>query len=144
MQPFLSQNLGVRRLAVVLSILGAALTGVLWSAKQLNSLAERRWDNKYFRAEIANRPELALVQHDDEWYLMDNGPHPEWEWFRKQNSEDWRWRIVEHFPITVDRPPARWEYLIPLLPALGGAVLMWLIVHTIAWVVTGFRRGDAG
>ena len=136
-----SRNLGVRRLAVVLAIIASVMTGGLWSLQKFRSLEEEKWTNRYFQSEVAKHPELTLAQNEDGWYLMDNGPHPEWALHRKYGREDWHWRVVEHFPRTVDHKPTLWEYLVPFGAFLGSGVLMSLVVHTVAWVISGFREG---
>lgn len=109
--------------------------------KPFHALQKRRWDNAYFHSVIVKHPELTVAQAQDKsaWYLMDYRPHPEHpEW----NDNDWRWRLVEQFPRTVDQSPESTEYLPLALPVLGGAALAWLLTHTVAWVATGFRIGS--
>jgi hypothetical protein len=127
MLTFLSRNLGVRRLALVLAIIAGVTAGCLLSIGEFKSLEQQRWANKYFKSEVAKHPEWTLHQNEDGWYLYDGF------------DKDLKWRVAESFPRTVDHEPTLWEYLVPFGALLGGGVLMWLVVHTIAWVISGFR-----
>jgi|ERR1035437_920054 hypothetical protein len=132
---FRSPNLGVRRLAVVLAVVGGLL-GIWQTEKPLHALQKRRWDNAYFRSEIARHQELTLTQNNVGWYLMDYNMRPSWpvyEW-------DWEWRVLERFPRTADEPPKLREYFPLTFPAIG-AFLAWLVVHTFAWIIAGFKVG---
>jgi hypothetical protein len=100
------------------------------------ALQRRRWETAYFRSQVANHPELTVAQNRFGWYLMD--------YSKAKNPSDWndQLRTVEEFPRTADEPPKPWEYLPLIYYVLGGAVLPWLLVHALAWIVDGFRIGS--
>jgi len=144
MQSFRSQNLGVRRLAVVLAIIAGA--GATWTQiKPFRAIQQRGWDNAYFREEVAKHPELTLTSDRDGWYLQDETLEKKWKAEHLANPYyfewDWRWSIIEQFRRTADAPPKISEYLALAITPISAAVIAWLLVHTIAWVTTGFRTG---
>ncbi len=137
-RPFRSRNLGVRRLALVAAIVGA-IAGTVWALHHPTEVQTRRWNYAYLRSEQAKYPDASLREESQHGalYLMDChgepcGPSPP------------RWEIVEQFPPDADQPPKwweYWEYLYLLIPVAVGVAGLWLLVHTVAWVVAGFQIG---
>jgi len=85
---------------------------------------------------------MKTIKEGDYIYLMDNKPHPELDWYKTNNTFDWRWEAIEQFPMRVENPPTVGDYAALIIRPLSAAILTWLAVHTVAWVVAGFRTGS--
>jgi hypothetical protein len=100
---------------------------------------KRSWRHAYFRSEVAKHPDLTPAEAIDHsaWYLMNHH-------IQVPEYGDWRWQLVAEFPPGSNKAPEwreYWEYLYLLLPVIVGAVGPWLLIHTTAWIVAGFRNG---
>jgi hypothetical protein len=132
---FPSPNLGVRRLAVVVAILGA-VGGLSITRARLQSVFVEHGDYQYRLSQIAAHPQWRLARDGlSLWRLDVFGPY-------YAGDKPYRvWNEAVAFEPGSDQPPRVYEYLIAALPAIAGAFLPWLAIHAVAWIVTGFRSG---
>ena len=141
----LNRNVGVRRLAIVLSIAGAA-AGSAWEYKN-SDFAERIRDYRWARAEMVARPHSRLVPHDDgSVHLVAVTPaaaaSPTQDlgggWTtaaQPAHGEETEEISTLHFPTSSD-------LLLALLVVALAAAVPFAVVHAAAWVVQGFRAED--
>lgn len=128
---FLSSNLGVRRLAVVLVSIGA-LASIAWTYQDLVPVLRwRYWGHRWVLSEMARRPECRLILSQDRYHLGEPA-------LVLPNGEE-----IEYFSPGADRAPDLGEYLFLLVPTAVAATAIFLLVHAIAWISTGFKRRSA-
>ena len=135
---FVSPNRGVQRLAVVLAVLGAAIATLVWGRSDFQRLQRREWAHEYFVSYVAHHPELTIKREGGAIYLLDDKPHPEWDWNKSRGEFSWDWVAVKSFSSSVESGVGWYEYYVAIIPGLWAALLIWLLIHTIAWVRSGF------
>ena len=135
---FRSQHLGVRRLAVTLATASFVVITAFWSTRAFGIVQRHNWRNEYFRSEVEKHPQLKIVKDGRGIYLVDTSPKPQWDWYKTNNTYDWRWAAVEDFSSDADSPPSGFDYLWIIAPSLCGAILVWFLIHATAWVISGF------
>jgi hypothetical protein len=124
--PFISQNRGVCRLALVLSILGG-IFGAFDTLKHSSDVSQRYWAHQYRIAEIARHPEWSLGRDNNSL----------WRWYPEYRV----WNEEATFPPGSDHQPEWYEYWVLPVRVLGWMILPWLVTHTVAWIISGFRSG---
>jgi hypothetical protein len=129
---------GLRRLAVVLSVIGG-LIGFSWRSAHPSEAQQWRWNYEYFRSEVSRHPDLKLLQGSNGWFYLAEDRHTpigQWEVCCGQYMEQ---SMVETFPPGADVAPNWWEYWTVPIPAISGIALPWLILYVTLWVYRGFR-----
>lgn len=147
--PFFSRNLGVRRLAVLLAVMGC-VAGVVKVLPAFRSLENQRYWSKYIRSWVSAYPGSHLVEGRwGEVLLVERKPTPALPPLPKgysfadapatsepNASPD---VIIRSFGYTSPDPPGLSGYGLLALVILAYTAVPFLCPHAIAWIATGFR-----
>ncbi|MGB9455192.1 MAG: hypothetical protein WCB12_04070 [Bryobacteraceae bacterium] len=136
---------GVRRLALVVGVLGA-LAGVPRSQHLFYILELHRCGFAYYQRELAAHPNATIDQvGPNRIVLIETGPPvPSFSAAKPppgfSATTPYWWPQVYKESLSTEPPPRWYEYLVVVVPPAIGFCLAWAAVRCVAWVVEGFLR----
>jgi hypothetical protein len=159
---------GIRRLALVLGVVGAILGG-FYARPRFQSLQHRQWHFAYFSEQRKAHPKAKIEKRGREVALVEMPAPIDWAASAKQagliavppgftldkpssdvsKDPNAGWTLLppdppapiyeQTFPAGSDAPPWRFEYVLLALPVILGFLLPLGAIHATVWVVRGFR-----
>ena len=129
----------MRRLAIVVALIGAVIATVVWGFPAFQRLERQQWAHDYFVSYVAEHPELTIKKEGGGIYFLDDKPHPEWDWNKSRGEFSWDWVAIKRLPSGVESGVEWYQFYIVAVPGFCVALLLWLLIHTVAWIHAGFQ-----